>query len=56
MNIFRFRDRTAILDDRSRCFLTTVAWHPFIVLSSSLFEMQHRLRFQIWRRGWQADK
>lgn len=26
MNIFRFRDRAAILDERSRRFLTTVAW------------------------------
>lgn len=26
MNIFRFRDRVGILDERSRCFLKTVAW------------------------------
>ena len=26
MNIFRFRDRIAILDERSQHFLTTVAW------------------------------
>lgn len=26
MNIFRFRDRASVLDDRSRRFLTTVAW------------------------------
>ncbi len=26
MNIFRFRDRVAVLDERSRRFLTTVAW------------------------------
>jgi hypothetical protein len=26
VNIFRFRDRVGVLDDRSRCFLTTVAW------------------------------
>ena len=26
MNIFRFRDRAGILDERSRRFLTTVAW------------------------------
>lgn len=26
MNIFRFRDRVGVLDDRSRSFLTTVAW------------------------------
>lgn len=26
MNIFRFRDRVEVLDDRSRRFLTTVAW------------------------------
>jgi hypothetical protein len=26
VNIFRFRDRVGILDERSRCFLKTVAW------------------------------
>jgi hypothetical protein len=26
MNVFRFRDRAGILDERSRCFLKTVAW------------------------------
>ncbi len=26
MNVFRFRDRVGVLDDRSRHFLTTVAW------------------------------
>ena len=26
MNIFRFRDRVGVLDERSRCFLKTVAW------------------------------
>ena len=26
MNVFRFRDRASVLDDRSRRFLTTVAW------------------------------
>ena len=26
MNLFRFRDRASVLDDRSRRFLTTVAW------------------------------
>jgi hypothetical protein len=26
VNIFRFRDRAAILDERSRCFVKTVAW------------------------------
>ena len=26
MSIFRFRDRASVLDDRSRRFLTTVAW------------------------------
>jgi hypothetical protein len=26
MNIFRFRDRVDVLDERSRRFLTTVAW------------------------------
>ena len=26
MNLFRFRDRVGVLDDRSRHFLTTVAW------------------------------
>ena len=26
MSMFRFRDRASVLDDRSRHFLTTVAW------------------------------
>jgi len=26
VNIFRFRDRVGVLDERSRCFLETVAW------------------------------
>jgi hypothetical protein len=26
VNIFRFRDRVGVLDERSRCFLKTVAW------------------------------
>jgi hypothetical protein len=26
MNVFRLRDRVGVLDDRSRDFLTTVAW------------------------------